>query len=310
MEHTNHYPNLTDAEKQWLLKTAALRPEANVEDLMNSFLTLFPDRTQHDGLTTTEIRQKLTSRFNDILYRTDRGYAPCIAEKRNDIQQAFAGVFAVLNPLAQMNFFEQMFTDPKAKPSDKFKAIQEAETLNKRVKAAAEKQADHQRKIQEEQELLERMFRETRDELYWRVSEIAFQSFLATLPEPLQEQINAEAAKNKEITMTEIAEAILQKQGMHAEVEKIRDIDRDDRYKRRISKLSPVAVMQLLRDLEMDAIKDNIKIASVDGFMDFYDKEYPTHDNLTPMQSHLRNLQRVLLSDANRSLNPLNLPRP
>ena len=133
METTNHYPNLTDAENKWLVLSAALRPDANVDDLINSFIAVFPDWAEHDGLTEKQMRETLTSRFNDILYRTDRGYAEIIAEKRQEYEQMFAAAFAVLNPLVLLNFYEQTFTDPKAKPSDKFKAINDAEKLKARL---------------------------------------------------------------------------------------------------------------------------------------------------------------------------------
>lgn len=85
MEHTNNFPNLNDAEKGWLVQSAALRTDATVEDLIDSFLVLFPDRATHEGLTPQQIRETLTSRFNDILYRKDRGYAETIDNKRNEL---------------------------------------------------------------------------------------------------------------------------------------------------------------------------------------------------------------------------------
>ena len=126
---TKNYPNLNTDEKNWLVEAAALRPDANVDALIDSFLVLFTDRREHDGITTAEIRDTLKSRFNDILYRLSRGYSENIDQKKKEYETIFTAVFAVLNPLAQMNFYEQMFTDPKSKPSDKFKAINDAEKL-------------------------------------------------------------------------------------------------------------------------------------------------------------------------------------
>lgn len=192
METTNHYPNLTDAENKWLVLSAAHRPDASVDDLIHSFLAVFPDRTQHDGLTEKQIRDTLTSRFNDILYRKERGYAPCIAEKRNEIQHAFDAVFAVLNPLALLNFYEQMFTDPKSKPSDKFKAILEAEKLKARLfpPPTPTQQKEIDRQQEKQQEKIKKEAEGKRDRLWERVSRKRFSAVYDTLPEPLQKEID------------------------------------------------------------------------------------------------------------------------
>ena len=187
MENTTHYPNLNDAENKWLVLSAALRPDASVDDLINSFLAVFPDRTQHDGLTPKQIRETLTSRFNDILYRTDRGYAPCIAEKRNEYQHAFTQAFAVLNPLAQMNFYEQTFTDPKSKPSEKFKAINDAEKLKARLFPPP-----NERQLAEIDRQRNRIKKEAegkRKGLSRRVERKRFHAVYDTLPEPIQKEI-------------------------------------------------------------------------------------------------------------------------
>lgn len=187
MEHTNHYPNLTDAENKWLLLSAALRPDASVDDLINAFITVFPDRAEHDALTEKQIRDTLTRRFNDVLYRKDRGYAEMIAEKRNDMQQAFDAGFAVLNPLAQMNFYEQTFTDPKSKPSEKFKAINDAEKLKARLFPPPTDQ-----QLAEIDRLRKRLKKEAarkRKGLSRRVERKRFTAVYDTLPEPLQKEI-------------------------------------------------------------------------------------------------------------------------
>ena len=188
MENTNHYPNLNDAENKWLVLSAALRPDASVDDLINSFLAVFPDRTQHDGLTEKQIRQTLTSRVNDILYRTDRGYAPCIAEKRTEYHHAFTSAFAVLNPLALMNFYERTFTDPKSKPSDKFKAINDAEKLNARL--FPPRKSRHNAETQRQQTMLEKEAKGKRDRLWQRVHDKRQNAVYNTLPEPLQKEID------------------------------------------------------------------------------------------------------------------------
>lgn len=104
------------------MQSAALRTDASVDDLIDSFLLVFPQRAEHDGLTEKQIRQTLTSRINDILYRKARGYAETIDAKRNEYQQIFTAAFSMLNPITLMNFYEQTFADPNSKPSDKFRA--------------------------------------------------------------------------------------------------------------------------------------------------------------------------------------------
>ena len=215
MEQTNHYPNLTDAEKKWLVLSAALRPDASVDDLINSFLVVFPDRTQHDGLTPKQIRETLTSRFNDILYRTNRGYAPCIAEKRNEIQHAFTQAFAVLNPLALLNFYEQTFTDPKAKPSDKFKAINDAEKLKARLfpppTPTQQKEIDRQQYKQRE-----RLKKEAEGKRKWlsrRVDRKRFHAVYDALPETLQKEIENHPEAD-EFSDEELMREVLAREGM------------------------------------------------------------------------------------------------
>lgn len=210
MENTNNYPNLNDAENKWLVLSAALRPDASVDDLINSFLVVFPDRTQHDGLTKKQIRQTLTSRFNDILYRKDRGYAPCIAEKRNEMQHAFTSAFAVLNPLALLNFYEQTFTDPTSKPSDKFKAINDAEKLKARLfPPPNERQLAESRR---QQTMLKKKADDGRDRLYWRVYRKRLRAVYDALPETLQKEIDTYPDAD-EYSDREVMEAVLERQG-------------------------------------------------------------------------------------------------
>ena len=144
---TKNYLNFNDVELGWIEQAASLRPDANVEDLVNSFLIVFPERGTHDALTGAQIREKLTQRFNDVLYRKDRGYAVNIMRKRQEYVEMFTQTFSVLNPLSMMNFYEQIFTHPKSKPSDKFKAIAEAEKLKARLFAEEKptKKSPHER---------------------------------------------------------------------------------------------------------------------------------------------------------------------
>jgi len=185
---TKNYPNLNTDEKNWLVEAAALRPDANVDALIDSFLVLFPDRTEHDGITTAEIRDTLKSRFNDILYRLSRGYSENIDQKKKEYETIFTAVFAVTNPLAQMNFYEQMFTDPKSKPSDKFKAINDAEKLKARLFPPPTPEEQRQRDRQ--QRHLKDEATQKREWLSRCVERKRFHAVYNALPETLQEEID------------------------------------------------------------------------------------------------------------------------
>lgn len=188
MENTNNYPNLTDAENNYLVQAKALRPDATVDDLINSFLVLFPDRSEHDGLTPSQIRETLTSRVNDVLYRKDRGYAVRIAQTRHEYEQMFTDTFAVLNPLAQLNFYEQTFTHPKSKPSDKFKAINDAEKLKARLFPPPT--PTQQDEIDRHRNLLKKEAARKRDVFSKRVKRFRQNAVYNALPEPLQKEID------------------------------------------------------------------------------------------------------------------------
>ena len=189
---TKNYPNLNTDEKNWLVEAAALRPDANVDALIDSFLVLFPDRREHDDRTTAEIRETFKSRFNDILYRLSRGYSENIDQKKKEYETIFTAVFAVLNPLAQMNFYEQMFTNPKSKPSDKFKAINDAEKLKARLfpPPTPQEQREEQRERDRQQRHIKDEATRKRDGLSWRVSRKRFHAVYNALPEPLQKEID------------------------------------------------------------------------------------------------------------------------
>ena len=262
MENTNHYPNLNDAENKWLVKTAALRPDASVDDLINSFLVVFPDRTQHDGLTPKQIRETLTSRFNDILYRTDRGYAEIIAEKRNDIQLAFDAGFAVLNPLAQMNFYEQMFTDPKTKPSDKFKAINDAEKLKARLfPPPTDRQLAESRR---QQTMLEKEAEGKRKSLSRRVDRKRFHAVYDTLSETLQKEIENQPDEEW-YTDLERTDAVLERHDM---TEQRKALESDLPYNW-ADFLSDVAILEIDEKLSNGSI-DEMTPDAVDALIQSY----------------------------------------
>lgn len=220
MEITPNYPNFNDAENNWLVQSAALRTDATVDDLIDSFLAVFPDRTQHDGMTQEQIRETLTSRFNDILYRKARGYAETIDNKRNEYQQIFTAAFSVLNPLAMMNFYEQTFADPNSKPSDKFKAIQAAEKLN--AKLFPEPTDEQQKQIQRQKSLLKKEAENKRSALYWRLREKRFHSVFDPLDEALQKEIQTEIEEDTDgFSEWEIMQEVLHRKGMNDELQKL-----------------------------------------------------------------------------------------
>lgn len=258
MEQTNNYPNLNDAENKWLLLSAALRPDASVDDLINSFITVFPDRAEHDGLTEKQIRQTLTSRFNDILYRKDRGYAQGIAEKRNEMQQAFDAGFAVLNPLAQMNFYEQMFTDPKSKPSDKFKAINDAEKLKARLFGESPKKSPAQRA----EALKTYEIKTLREKIADIIDTKRFAAVYSTFSDTLKEKIKT-TANEERIGLQEACRWVLDEEGMHAEAEMMRKCVSD----KRMTDMPPNALVAL-SDRLLHGRSDDLSISEIDARID------------------------------------------
>ena len=206
MQIPKYYQNLDENETQWLVESAALRPDASVEDFIDSFLALFPERATHEGITTEQIREKLTSRFNDILYRKERGYAQTIKEKSTQSQQRFSSVFAVLNPLALLNHYEQIFNNPDSKQSDIFKAIQAAETLKQRI---VQEEIDRQHAARKKQ------IEGYRTRCVIMFNDKMFHSIWDHLDEHLQDEIDQWDMKK----MIEV----LEREGMTAELQTIRD---------------------------------------------------------------------------------------
>ena len=264
MQQTNNFPNLNETEKGWLVQSAALRNDASVDDLIDSFLLVFPDRTQHDGMTPKQIRETLTSRFNDILYRKARGYAETIDNKRNEYQQIFTAAFSVLNPIALMNFYEQTFADPKSKPSDKFKAIQAAEKLNDKIFPPPTDEQLQQRIRQ--QNLLKEQAKNKRSKLYWRLREKRFQSVYETLDEALQTEIQTEnKADRGGLADGEIMEDVLHRYGMTDEIQKLNpDISFTD-----CTFLSDVAILEIDERLSNGGI-DQMSPDAIDALIKSY----------------------------------------
>ena len=193
--------NLNEKEKQWLVQSAALRPDANVADFIDSFLVLFPERASDENFTEAEIRKILTSRFNDILYRKERGYVETIAEKRKEYQQTFSAHFGVLNPLSLLNYYEKVFNSKDSKHSDKFKAIQAAADLNKRIV-----QEEIQRQNTERKAEIERFRESLRITLNWKRFDAVYDN--------LDEELQAEIEQNDTQKMLKV----LEREGMVEEL--------------------------------------------------------------------------------------------
>ena len=206
---SQNYPNFSKDETEWLVQSAALRPDANVEHLIDSFLTIFPHRAKHEGMRIEEIRQTLRSRINDTLYRKARGYAADIDIKRKEYAPIFSAVFSVVNPLAQMNFYEKTFSDPESKPSDKFKAIQAAEKL-KAILFPPSLQHE-QLEIKRQQQILKREAKDVRKRLYFFVNQHRILSIYTQLDPSLQEEIREGIMDDK---MEERMRDVLEREGM------------------------------------------------------------------------------------------------
>lgn len=264
MEITPNYPNFNETEKSWLVQSAALRTDANVDDLIDSFLAVFPQRAEHEGLTQKQIRETLTSRINDILYRKARGYAETIESKRQEYQHIFTAAFSVLNPLALMNFYEQTFADPNSKPSDKFKAIQAAEKLNATL--FPEPTEEQRQQTRRQQNLLKEQASNTRESLSWRVHRKRFHAVYDHLDEELQTEIKDCPDGYSE---WELMQDVLHREGMTDELQKLKsDISFTD-YKF----LSDVAILEIDETLSNGGLEE-MSIDEVDALIISYlDKE-------------------------------------
>ena len=274
---SQNYPNFNDVEKDWLVQSAALRPDANVEDLIDSFLVIFPHRAEHEGMSIEEIRQTLRSRINDTLYRKARGYAADIDIKRKEYAPIFSAVFSVVNPLAQMNFYEQIFSNPKSKPSDKFKAIQAAEKL----KAILFRQPHQheQLEIKRQQQILKREAKDVRKRLYFFVNQHRFFSIYTQLDPSLQEEIREGIMDDK---MEEQMRDVLEREGMD---DKLQALHTDISFKD-YEFLSDAMILNLDDQLSNGGIK-NMTPDEVDALI----------------QSHLDKERRVAIESLKDDLN-------
>ena len=108
-----------------------------------------------------------------------------------------------------------------------------------------------------------------------------------------QEEIKAEETKADKMnfgpTTSEITRSLLQKKGMHAESEKLQEIYK---YDEKIDDLSPMAVWMLHQILSQD---EEMTIYGLEGLMAGLKHEYPIHDDMPAMLSHLSNLKRFAL---------------
>ena len=234
MEIPNVYQNFSDIEKDWIVLAAALRPDATVDDLINSFLAVFPERAEHDGSPPAKIREILTSRINDMLYRKERGYPQTIDDLRREYQQPFTSTFAVINPLALLNHYERIFTNPKSKPSDVFKAIQAADTLKNRI---VQEEIDRQKAERKKEAQIQRK------RLFIHFNAQRFHAVYDQLPENLQHEIQQFDTQ----TLCEV----LEREQLTEELQTIQtSLKSED-----IEALSDTAIHEMCKDYEDDLYK-------------------------------------------------------
>lgn len=279
---TKKYPNLTEDEINWFVNAVAFRTEANLNDLINSFFAMFPDRGTHEDMSRRTIRGILTSRFNDILHRTERGYTQIIADKRAAFQQilqdmkdqaSFKSTFSVLNALSLLHFHEQVFTDPKAKTNHKFIAIDAADAL--RVRIAKEQQRAEKEKSeaqQKEKKPLSRYenlsFFNTIDDIIGRFTEEVLQDLPETSQQEIRE-IRESVGDDPFSTPAEDTLYILKNKGLSDIAEKVASILSDPRLNEIRKKLSSEGRRKFTKKFSKDALKQ-MSINKLDALLDTY----------------------------------------
>ena len=276
---TKNYPNLNDVEIGWIEQAASFRPDANVEDLINSFLIVFPERGTHDALTGAQIREKLTQRFNDVLYRKDRGYAMNIMHKRQEYAEMFTQTFSVLNPLSMLNFYEQIFTNPKSKPSDKFKAITEAEKLKARL--FGEEKPTKKSALERAEEMRSHEINELREKLSKSIEKKRYTSVYSNLPDALKERIKEQYESAKKYdedddryyrveSMAEIVKRVLNDNNMHDEWNIMAKYYYPDPRMKDMPPYAIVALSDRLLHGRIDALSIQEIDAIIDEILDVY----------------------------------------
>ena len=276
---TKKYPNLTEDEINWFVNAVAFRTDANLNDLIDSFFAMFPDRGTHEDMSRRTIRGILTSRFNDILYRTERGYTQIIADKRAAFQQilkdmkdqaSFKSTFSVLNALSLLHFHEQVFTDPKAKTNHKFKAIDAADALRVRIakkqqRAEKEKSEAQQKEKKPLSQYENLSFFNTIDDIVVRFTEEVLQDLPETSQQEIQEHINDNLI-NRPI---ENILYILEDKGLSDIVKKVDSILSDPRLNEIRKKLSSEGRRKFTKKFSKDALK-HMSIDKLDALLDTY----------------------------------------
>ena len=276
---TNNYPNLTENEIDWLVLSAAQRTDVNVKDLINSFFAIFPDRATHEGMSGKMIRNILTSRFNDILYRKDRGYSQIIVEKRAAFQEvwklmedpgALESTFSVLNAMSLLHFHEQVFTDPKAKSSDKFKAIDAAETLRVRIERS-QREASRKKPAARQEERKTIWHDDEIDFLntIYNIQEKYVEQVLKQLPEALRQEIQEKIDSNRFNTPAENALYLLKEKGMSEALEKVDSILSDPRPREIGNRLSFTGLQKFTKKFSKNKLKQ-MSIDELDTLLDIY----------------------------------------
>ena len=263
------YPYLTKDEIQWIEQSKALRPDAPIDDLITSFLALFPDRAAHPELSGEQIRQKLKTRFKDVISRRGKEN---IETRRTEYEQMFS-TYAVFDPRQQLQHYESIFTDPKSKPTEKSKAIADAEKV--RAKLLPEKS----KAVRDAEAAVERhQFEEKRQRIQkWRedIEKILQRKQHSAVYETLDEALKAEIEYPDRFDRYDLLE-IRDREDLHAELERLDIIRRDQRCE----ELSDAAVEEIYRRFyHIDGTTSSLTLSELDALINAHLKDPPPPEN-------------------------------
>lgn len=259
------YPYLTKDEIQWIELSKALRPDASINDLIESFLGLFPDRATHPGLTEKQIHQKMKNRFKDVISRRGKENI----EKHIAAYEQMFSTYAVLDPRQQLNHYESIFTDPKSKPSEKSKAISDAEKVRAKVlpekpKAVRDAEAEVERQKFEEKQKHIKTWRED-------IARILTRKQCWAIYETLDEALKAEIESPNLYALLDIC----QREDMPAEIQRLDEIEDD----KRCEALSDAAVEDIYRRFyHRDGTKGNMTLSQLETLINAALNDAPRQD--------------------------------
>ena len=249
------YPYLTKDEIQWIELSKALRSDASIDDLIKSFLGLFPDRATHQGLTEKQIHQKLKHRFKDVISRRSK---ETIKDRTAAYEQLFS-TYAVLDPRQQLKHYESIFTDPKSEPSEKSKAISDAEKVRAKVlpekpKAVRDAEAEVARKRFENKQKSIQSWRK-------RIASILQRKQCWAIYQTLDAALKAEFKYSDLYTFQEIC----RREDLQAELQRLDEIEDDERCKA----LSDAAVEDIYRRFfRIDGTKGSLTLSELESLID------------------------------------------